>query len=183
MLPDAFTDPNLAFALVILGALGLYWELHAPGMIFPGLLGLLLVATGILGLYEDHPTWYGFVMLALAAVLVVIELKYYTNMISGLAGTILLAIGTIVLLEGPQRVTPLAFSASLALGLITIFLGSLGMRARRSVPLTGPQTLIGETGISRTDLAPQGTVFVRGEYWKAVAEQSISACKRVRSRV
>ncbi len=180
MLPVAFTDPNLAFALVILGALGLYWELHAPGMIFPGLLGLLLVATGILGLYEDHPTWYGFAMLALAAVLLVIELKYYTNMISGLAGTILLAIGAIVLLQGPQRVTPaLAISTSLALGLITIFLGSLGMRARRSVPLTGSQTLIGETGVSRTDLAPQGTVFVRGEYWKAVAEQSISAGKRV----
>ena len=180
MLPVAFTDPNLAFALVILGALGLYWELHAPGMIFPGLLGLILVATGVLGLYEDQPTWYGFAMLALAVVLLLIELKYYTNMISGLTGTILLALGAIVLLQGPRRVTPaLAISTSAALGLITIFLGSLGMRARRSVLLTGSQTLVGETGVSRTDLTPQGTVFVRGEYWQAIADQSIPAGKNV----
>jgi membrane-bound serine protease (ClpP class) len=180
MLPVAFTDPNLAFALVILGALGIYWELHAPGMIFPGLLGLMLVAAGILGLYEDQPTWYGFVILALAVVLLAIELKYYTNMISGLAGSILLALGAIVLLQGPRRVTPaLAISTSLALGLITVFLGSLAVRARRSAPLTGSQTLIGETGVSRTDLNPQGTVFVRGEYWQAVADESILAGKRV----
>lgn len=179
-MPVAFTDPNLAFALVILGALGLYWELHAPGMIFPGLLGLILVATGVLGLYEDQPTWYGFAMLALAVVLLLIELKYYTNMISGLTGTILLALGAIVLLQGPRRVTPaLAISTSAALGLITIFLGSLGMRARRSVLLTGSQTLVGETGVSRTDLTPQGTVFVRGEYWQAIADQSIPAGKNV----
>jgi membrane-bound serine protease (ClpP class) len=173
-------DPNLAFVLLVLGALGIYWEMHAPGMIAPGVLGVLLVCTGAYGLYQDSPSWYGLTLLALAVLLLGIELKYYTHMISGLAGTVLLAAGALVLLRGPQRVTPgLAISVSAAFGVITIFLGMLGMRARRRKPVTGMESLVGETGISRTALDPEGTVFVHGEYWKARSTENISAGQRV----
>jgi membrane-bound serine protease (ClpP class) len=175
------TDPNVAFVLLILGALGIYWEMHAPGMIVPGVLGLLLVCAGAYGLYQDAPSWYGLTLLALAVLLLGIELKYYTHMISGLAGTVLLAIGAIVLLQGPRRVTPaLAFAVSVAFGLITIFLGVLGMRARNRKQLTGEESLIGETGVSRTAIDPEGTVFVHGEYWKARSRDQIAAGEPVR---
>ena len=39
MLGAALADPNVAFLLLVLGALGVYWEVHAPGMVLPGLLG------------------------------------------------------------------------------------------------------------------------------------------------
>src|ERR1700761_292094 len=161
MTATGLSDPNLAFVLLVLGALGIYWELHAPGMIVPGLLGLLLVCAGAYGLYQDSPSWYGLTLLALAVLLLGIELKYYTHMISGLAGTVLLAIGAIILLQGPRRVTPAwAVSVSVAFGLITIFLGVLGMRVRNSRRLTGTESLIGETGVSRTRIDPEGMVFV-----------------------
>lgn len=177
----ALADPNVAFVLLILGALGIYWEMHAPGMIVPGVLGVLLVCAGAYGLYQDAPSWYGLTLLALAVLLLGIELKYYTHMISGLAGTVLLAIGAIVLLQGPRRVTPaLAFAVSVAFGLITIFLGVLGMRARNRKQLTGEEILIGETGFSRTAIDPEGTVFVHGEYWKARSTDPIPAGERVR---
>jgi membrane-bound serine protease (ClpP class) len=59
MTAAAFTDPNVAFVLLVLGALGIYWELHAPGMIVPGVLGVLLICAGAYGLYQDAPSWYG----------------------------------------------------------------------------------------------------------------------------
>jgi membrane-bound serine protease (ClpP class) len=102
-------------------------------------------------------------------------------MVSGLAGTLLLAFGALVLVQGPHRITPaVAFAVSVAFGLITIFLGSLAMRARKSKLLTGPERLIGETGISRTAINPEGTVFVHGEYWKARSQDSIPAGEQVR---
>jgi membrane-bound serine protease (ClpP class) len=181
MTAAAVSDPNVAFVLLVLGALGIYWEMHAPGMIVPGVLGVLLVCAGAYGLYQDAPSWYGVTLLTLAVLLLGIELRYYTHMISGLAGTVLLAVGAIVLLQGPRRVTPaLAFAVSVAFGVITIFLGVLGMRARKSRPLTGEQTLIGETGISRTPIDPEGTVFVHGEYWKARSTEAIGPGERVR---
>ncbi len=181
MLPSVIADPNLAFLLLVLGALGISWELHAPGMIAPGILGVLLLLAGAYGLYQDSPTWYGLTLLALAALLLAIELKYYTHMISGLAGAILLGFGAMALVQGPRRITPsLAFAVSLAFGIITIFLGFLGMRARKAKHLTGPESMVGEIGISRTEINPEGTIFVHGEYWQARSDHAIPAGQRVR---
>ncbi|MGA8029574.1 MAG: NfeD family protein [Bryobacteraceae bacterium] len=181
MVAAAIADPNVAFVLLVLGALGVYWEMHAPGMIVPGVLGVLMLCTGAYGLYQDSPTWYGLTLLALAVLLLTIEFKYYTHMISGAAGTILLAFGAIALLQGPRRVTPgLAIAVSVAFGIITVFLGSLGMRARKSKHRTGLESLVGEIGVSRTELNPEGMVFLHGEYWKARSDHAIPAGQRVR---
>jgi len=180
VLPVSLADPNLAFLLLILGALGVYWELHAPGMILPGVAGIVLMCLGAYGLFEDSPTWYGLTLLTLAILLLGIELKFYTHMISGIAGTVLLAIGAIVLLQGPKRITP-AFAVAVAVGfgLIAIFLGILANRALRSPAMTGLPQLVGATGISRTDINPEGTVFVDGAYWQARSDHAIPAGKRV----
>jgi membrane-bound serine protease (ClpP class) len=180
MLTAALADPNVAFLLLVLGALGVYWEVHAPGMVLPGLLGVLLICTGAYGIYQDSPSWYGLTLLVLAIILLTIELRYYTHMVSGIAGTILLAFGTLALIQGPRRITPgLAIAISAAFGVITIFLGLLGMRARKSKQLTGIETLVGEVGVSRTEINPEGTVLVRGEYWRARSVQAIAAGQRV----
>lgn len=180
-------DPNLAFLLIVLGALGLFWEFHAPGMFVPGILGALLLCAGAYGLYQDSPSWYGLTLIAVAVLLLTIEFKYYTHMVSGLAGTMLLAFGAIVILQGPRRVSPsLAIAVSLAFGIITIFLGFLGMRARKNKHATGPESLIGETGVARTEIHPEGvaqpfgTVFVHGELWQARANRVIAPGERVR---
>ena len=185
-LSPLIADPNLAFLLLVLGALALFWEFHAPGMFVPGILGVLLLSTGAYGLSQDSPNWYGLTLMAVAVLLLTIEFKYYTHMISGVAGTMLLAFGAIVILQGPRRVSPsLAIAASVAFGLITIFLGLMGMRARKTRHATGLESLIGEVGVARTEIhpnavAPFGTVFVHGEYWQARANGMIAPGERVR---
>ena len=54
--------------------------------------------------------------------------------------------------------------------LITLFLVSIVIKARRGKVLTGATGMIGEVGVASTELAPEGQVLVRGEYWAAVAE-------------
>ena len=64
---------------------------------------------------------------------------------------------------------------------ITVFLLSLAVRARRAKVETGSEGMIGEIGAAVTALAPEGKVFVHGEYWDAVSPQPV-ARRRARPR-
>ncbi len=179
-MPFLWTDPNIAFLLLIAGTLGLLWELHAPGIIVPGALGAVLFCAGAFGIWQDAPTWYGSALIAFAILLLGIELKVGSHGASGVAGAVLLSVGAMALVQTPHRIDPaLAFGISMAAGMIAASLGYLGLRARSALPRTGREVLIGETGISRTEIQPQGTVFVRGEYWQARSSAAVPAGARV----
>jgi membrane-bound serine protease (ClpP class) len=173
-------DPNLAFTLVLLGTLAVLWELHAPGLIVPGLFGVLAMVVGAWALYQNSPTPYGLVLLLLATLFLAIEVSYHTHMISGLSGSILLAVGAILLFRGPKHIAPaLAVAASAALAVITTFLGLLALRSRSQGQITGPEAMIGATGVTATSLNPDGTVMVRGEYWQAHSKGEIARGKPI----
>jgi len=69
---------------------------------------------------------------------------------------------------------------SLPIGIIAVFLTTLVLRARRGRVSTGSEGMIGEIGIARTPLGPEGKVFVHGELWNAVAANAIPEGARVR---
>jgi membrane-bound serine protease (ClpP class) len=66
-----------------------------------------------------------------------------------------------------------ALAVSIPLGLITAFLMTIALKARRNKIVTGSQGMIGETGVAQTALLPQGKVFVHGELWDAVASAAL----------
>jgi membrane-bound serine protease (ClpP class) len=100
-----------------------------------------------------------------------------------IGGISLLVIGGLLLVDAPipemrvRLVTALA--VSIPLGIITAFLMSIAVRARRNKIVTGEQGLVGEIGIAQSTLAPAGKVFVHGELWDAVSSVEIPAGKRV----
>jgi membrane-bound serine protease (ClpP class) len=178
--PSAYLLPDIAFLLVIAGALAIYWELHAPGMIVPGVLGAALLLTGAWALSEDSPTWYGTALIILALVLLAMEIKIHTHMISGFVGSLALGIGAMLLIRGPQAIAPwIALSLSFEFGSITVFLGMLAMKARHNKRMVGEETLVGEIGSARTEINPEGTVLIRGEYWHARSQEHIPKGDRV----
>ena len=73
-----------------------------------------------------------------------------------------------------------AIALTLPFSVITVFLLSLAVRARRNKVVTGVEGMIGETGVAVTALAPEGKVFVHGEYWDASAVRPVAAGGRVR---
>jgi membrane-bound serine protease (ClpP class) len=68
-----------------------------------------------------------------------------------------------------------ALAVSIPLGVITAFLMTIALRARRNKVVTGEQGLLGETGVVQTALSPQGKVFVHGELWDAIASSALPA--------
>jgi membrane-bound serine protease (ClpP class) len=89
-----------------------------------------------------------------------------------------------MLISSPMPEMRIHWSTAIALALpfsaITVFLLSLAVRARRIKVETGQEGMVGETGAAITALAPEGKVFVHGEYWDAVSPQPVPAGARVR---
>lgn len=94
-----------------------------------------------------------------------------------MGGIVLLTLGGLLLVDSPipeMRVHLLtALAVSIPLGLITAFLMTIAVRARRNKVVTGAQGLVGETAVAQTALSPQGKVFVHGELWDAVASSPL----------
>jgi membrane-bound ClpP family serine protease len=71
--------------------------------------------------FLEEPTWYGMLLLVIAVLLLTVELKFYTHMISGITGAILLAFGIILLFPAPDRISPaFATAVSVAIGIIIV---------------------------------------------------------------
>ena len=85
----------------------------------------------------------------------------------------LLTLGGLLLVDGPipqMRVNLwTALGVSVPFGAITVFLMTIAIRARHNKVVTGAQGLIGALGQARTDIDPEGKVFVQGELWNAHA--------------
>jgi membrane-bound serine protease (ClpP class) len=179
----AIADPNIGFILLVLGALGIYVEFSNPGLIFAGVGGAILFLLGLSALSILPINWVGVALLLLSVVLFVLEAKLTSHGVLGVGGTLAMILGAILLINGPPEVRihlGTAISVAIPFALITMFLVSIVIQARRGKVLTGATGMIGEIGVASTELAPEGQVLVRGEYWTAVAESSISPGTRVR---
>lgn len=177
-------DPNVAFILFALGALALWAEFNHPGAVVPGVVGLICILLAVFAL-NLLPTRYAALALLLAAfVLFALEAKFATHGILGIGGIVCMVFGALFLVDGPipeMRVhVATALVVSIPLGIIAIFLTGLVLRARKNRIITGTEGMIGEIGVARTQLGPEGKVFVHGEIWNAVASAPISEGARVR---
>jgi membrane-bound serine protease (ClpP class) len=180
---SAIADPNIGFILLVLGALGLYVEFSSPGLIFPGVAGGLMLLLGLASLSVLPINWLGAALLVLALAMFVLEAKFHSHGILGTGGTVAMVLGALLLVNGPPAVRihlSTALGVALPFALITMFLVSIVVRARRNKVLTGTSSMIHEVGVARTALEPEGKVLVRGEYWDAVSPVPVRPGMRVR---
>ncbi len=176
-------DPNVAFILLAIGALALYAEFNHPGAVIPGTVGIvfILIAAFALNLLPTRFAALGLIIAAFA--LFGAEAKFATHGILTVGGIALLTLGGLLLVDSPipeMRVHLLtALAVSIPLGLITAFLMSLALKARRNKVVTGVEGLMGETGLAQTPLSPRGKIFVHGELWDAVSSSDVEVGQSV----
>ena len=170
-------DPNVAFILFALGGLGLWAEFNHPGAVVPGVVGLISILLAVFALNLLPTRFAAVALLAAAFVLFGLEAKFATHGILGIGGVVCMIIGALFLVDGPipeMRVHLItALAVSIPVGVITIFLMTLVLRARHNRVTTGTEGMIGEIGVASTELEPEGKVFVHGELWNAVATAKV----------
>ena len=176
-------DPDIAFILLAIGALALYTEFNHPGAVIPGTVGVVFILLAVFALHL-LPIRFAAVVLILASfALFALEAKFATHGVLAIGGITTLVIGALLLVDAPipeMRVKlATALAVSVPVGLITVFLMTIALRARRNKVLTGAEGLVGEVAIAQTALAPSGKVFVHGELWDAVSSANVPAGDKV----
>jgi len=168
---DTLIDPNLIVLFMSIGTLGLIVELWNPGLIFPGTVGAISLILGLFGLQVLPISAAGLLLMLLAFGFFAAEAFVPTHGAITLAGAVCFVIGAMLLFEPAGNTYQVSLPAVIAIA--ATIAGLLGfaaikiVQARRAPVVTGTSELVGQVGVVRDALAPAGTVFVRGELWKA----------------
>ena len=176
-------DPNLTALLFTLGIFAVLIEFNHPGGVVPGAVGLIAIAVSIFAL-QMLPTRYESLALVIGAfVLFALEAKFHTHGLLTVGGMVMMVLGMLLLVDGPipeMRVKLItALSVAIPLGMITVFLLTLAIRARRNKSIMGKESLIGEMGVVSSPLTPSGKVFLRGTLWNAIASVNMEVGQAV----
>jgi membrane-bound serine protease (ClpP class) len=171
---NALIDPTVAALLFLLAAYGIITELTSPGAILPGVVGGIAAILAIVSLANLPVNIAGALMMLLALILFLADLKANTHGILSFGGVLALVFGMSFLINtGPVGlgVNPVVIfgSGALTFAFFVFFVGKV-WRARRAPVFAGSETLVGARGQAREPLSPEGLVFVGGALWKAVAE-------------
>jgi membrane-bound serine protease (ClpP class) len=179
-------NPTVIFILFNLGVQAILIEISNPGGWVAGFIGIVSIALAVYGLGVLPVNALGLVFIALAFGLFIMEVKAVTHGALTVAGVVSLVAGALILFnsgDAPQyaRISlSVVLAAAFMFGGTFLFIMTKALQAQRAPPKTGQEGLIGARAEARTDLAPQGTVFVHGERWRAVAEDGpISAGEQV----
>ena len=180
----AISDPNIAFILFLIGAAGLYFELSHPGAIFPGVIGGLCLILSIYAFQMLPVNYVGILLMALAVIFFILEIKVTSFGMLSVAGTIALFLGGLMLYKESDDGIRLSLGVLIpAVGIVSTFfavVAGLAFKAQTAGTRTGRSGLIGEIAIVKQTIDPEGKVFVHGELWKARADAVLAVGQTVR---
>ena len=171
----AIADPNIAYILLSLAMLGIMVEIFNPGLIFPGVVGGISFLLAFYSLGVLPVNYAGVLLIILAFGLFIGEVLTTSFGLFTVGGVTALVIGSLILFKGgPLFKVDIALIIIIAICIAVFFAFILQrvIRAHRSQATTGREDLVGKTGVVKVALAPEGTVFFKGERWKAVSEKS-----------
>jgi membrane-bound serine protease (ClpP class) len=181
---NALIDPTIAALLILVAGYGIITEMSNPGLILPGVIGGLAAVLAIVSLANLPVNIAGALMMLLALVLFIADLKAPTHGFLSVGGAVALVLGMAFLVNtgpvglGVNPIVSLA-TAVVTLGFFTFFIRKVWM-ARRQPAFSGPESMVGAVGEARESISPEGLVFVKGALWKASAESPIAAGTPVR---
>jgi membrane-bound serine protease (ClpP class) len=168
---DTLIDPNLIVILMSIGVLGITIELWSPGLILPGTVGAISLVIGLFGLQILPVSWAGVLLMLLAAGFFVAEMFVTSHGALALAGAVAFVIGSLMLFDPAGEHYQVSIEVALAVAATMALMVGLAVakivQVRRASVVTGQEDLIGQVGVVRQTLDPEGLVFVHGELWRA----------------
>jgi membrane-bound serine protease (ClpP class) len=171
----ALSNPDLAYILMTVGMAGLMVEIYNPGLIFPGVAGAISLLLGLYSLGTLDAYWGGVLLIILAFGLFIAEAFVPSHGILGAGGVISFVTGSLLLFSGgPPGIginISLIVTTALVFAALVALLVTAVVRGQKRAVTTGSEGLIGRMGTARSDLLPEGLVFVEGELWRAVSEE------------
>lgn len=170
------SHPNIAYLLMLLGMLGIYFELSAPGGYIAGVLGAISLLLAFIS-FQVLPFHTGGLLLILLAIVLFVAEAFVPSMgILAAGGFASFIFGSLILFRTPELDVTLDLGliagATVAFGIAALAIGFLVLKAQRRPAASGVESLLGQTCEALTNLDPNGKVFLQGEIWNAHIETS-----------
>lgn len=180
---DTVSNPTVAYLLLMLGLLGIFFEISQPGVLLPGVVGAIALLLAFYAFQALPVSFAGMLLILLALVLFVLEIYVTSFGMLTVGGTIALGFGSLMLIDSPEPYLQISktviivtvASFGLVFGLCLYFI----VRTQRKGFYSGYEGLVGEQGSAVTDIDTAGTVFVHGEYWDAFAAEPIRQDEKI----
>jgi len=176
---ELISDPNVSFILLTVGGLGIVVELFNPGLIAPGVVGVICLLLAFLALGNLPVNWAGTVFIVLASVLIVLEIVVAGFGILGVGAIVSLIVGGLLLFTQFGDSSPTMPSIGVNRWLLTGVGGATALtlvyvvreayQSRRQAPPEHVGLLAGMVGTVTGELAPRGIVLVGNETWTAIS--------------
>jgi len=169
---SALANPNIAYIMMMIGVYGIFFELSNPGAVFPGVVGGISLILGFYSLQTLSANYAGFLLIALAIVLFILEVKVHSYGALTIGGVVAMSLGSLMLFRSSADpwlriswgVLLTMVGASVVFFTIVV---TLAVRSQMRKPVTGAEGMIGETGETMEDFDGEGKVFLLGEWWNA----------------
>ena len=170
------TDPNIAYILMMVGMLGIFFELSNPGVVLPGVIGGISLILAFFAFQSLPINWAGLLLILFGVALLIAEIKIASHGVLTIGGVISMVLGSFMLYEAPEAGFRVSWAVILptvgASAGLAIWAVSAGVRAMRRPPTTGAAGMIGQRAVVRAALDPEGQVQLDGEIWRAIAEDA-----------
>ncbi len=181
---NALGNPNIAYLLMMLGILGIFFEISQPGVILPGVIGTIAILLAFFALSTLPVNYVGVLLILLAFVLFVLEVKVVSYGMLSIGGLIAMTLGSLMLIDSSEPY--LQISSAVIAATVTVsasfflFAVWMVMQAQKRPVTSGQEAMVGEVGeVIDAISAGKGRVFVHGEYWQARSSKPITAGEEV----
>lgn len=175
---NTVSNPNVAYMLLMLGILGIFFEISQPGVILPGAIGALAILLAFLGLQMLPINYIGVLLIILAIILFILEIKVVSYGMLSVGGLIALSFGSLILVDSPLpylQISRAVIAATVAVcGSFILLVLYFVVRVQKRGYVSGLEGMVGEQGRAVTALTPNGRVYLHGEYWDARADEEIA---------
>ncbi len=174
---SALSNPTFAYLLMMLGVLGIFFEISQPGVILPGVIGTIAILLAFFAFSTLPINYVGLLLILLAVVMFILEVKVPSFGMLTVGGIIAMAFGSLMLIDSSQpylQISRAVIAATVAVSAGFILFASWMVVRTQSRPVTsGQEGMIGERGKVVSAIHGEGRVFVHGELWRAQAETNI----------
>ena len=178
------SNPNIAYIFMMIGLAGLYFELSHPGAVLPGVVGAVSLVLAFFALQTLPVNYAGILLIFLAILFFIMELKIMSYGLLSIAGIISLLLGSMMLFESHEPGMGLSWSILLPTVIIVsvffVVISGIVFKSQLTKAETGAEGLIGETGVVKNAIMPEGKIFIHGELWNATSKEAISKGEKVR---
>jgi len=132
---NTISNPNVAYVLMMLGLMGLFFELSNPGVILPGVIGGISLILAFFAFQTLPVSYAGVLLILLAIILFIAEIKVVSHGMLTVGGVIAMSLGSLMLFQSPEPYFRVSWGVILVTVLMTtlFFVFAVAKTIRRTV--------------------------------------------------